>query len=81
MSREKILDDIRNSLGADIHREHLMNDQDIRNIGKAFGIDQVKRHENDQDSVLAWIQEWKESLVNPVLFYKLQGEKTEEEKD
>ena len=47
-----------------------MEDQDIRNIGKAFGIDQVTRHENDEDSVLGWIEEWEYSRL---LFYKLQG--------
>ena len=31
---------------------------------------------NDQQSVLAWIEEWKkDDETNPILFYKLQGKK------
>ena len=43
------------------------------NISVSFGIDDFKRHANDQDSVMAWINEWKGSSQNPTLFYKMQG--------
>ena len=39
--RENILDTIRNSVGDQILREHLTDDQDIKNINKSFGIDTV----------------------------------------
>ena len=45
--RENILDAIRNSVGNQILREYLIDDQDIKNIKKSFGIDTVQRHKND----------------------------------
>ena len=72
--RENIIDTIRNSLGDQILREHLIDDQEIKNIKKSFGIDTVQRHQNDQDSVLSWIEEWSEDEYSPVLFFKLQGQ-------
>ena len=65
--RENILDTIRNSVGDQILREHLTDDQEIKNIKKFFGIDIVQRHQNDQDSVLSWIEEWSEDEYSPVL--------------
>ena len=56
----------------------MVDKQDLRNIQKAFGLDEVQRHSNDQDSVLAWITEWEEQENNPIIYYKLQGEKDEE---
>ena len=61
-------------LGTKILREHLIDDQDIKNIKKSFGIDTVQRHQNEQDSVLSWIEEWSEDEYSPVLFFKLQGQ-------
>ena len=56
------------------HRYHLIDRKDINNIEKAYGLDQIRRHMNDQQSVLAWIEEWKkDDETNPILFYKLQG--------
>ena len=39
--RENILDTIRNSVGDQILREHRIDDQDVKNIKKSFGIDTV----------------------------------------
>ena len=39
VSRENILDTIRDSVGDQILQEHLTDDQDIKNIKKSFGID------------------------------------------
>ena len=72
--RENVLDTIRNSVGDQILREHLIDDHDIKNIKKYFGIDTVQRHQNDQDSVLSWIEEWSGDEYSPVLFFKLQGQ-------
>ena len=76
--KEKNLDDIRESVGLEFQREHLVDKRDLFNIEKAFGLDNIQRHPNDQDSVLSWIQEWEESDDNPIIFYKLQGQLKEE---
>ena len=77
---EKILDDIRDTVGEKFSREHMLEEQDIRNIAIQFGISQVRRHDDDQTSVLSWIHEWEgKADLNPVLYYKLQGEKDEAE--
>ena len=54
-------------------RLHLLNKQDIKNIDKSYGVDEVIRHANDQESVLSWIKEWSHKEGNPILYYKLQG--------
>jgi len=45
--------------------------ENLGNISTSFGLDDIRRHANDQDSVLSWIREWE--AQNPVQFYKLQG--------
>ena len=71
-----ILDQIRDNIqGECLTREHIVSEKDIQNIAFAFDTDEVRRHDNDQDSVLAWINEWDENKdTNPILFYKLQGQ-------
>ena len=76
--RKNILDTIRNSVSDQILRGHLTDDQDIKNIKKSFVIDIVQRHQNDQDSVLSWIEEWSEEEYSPVLFFKLQSQSDSE---
>ena len=56
-----------------------MERRDLHNIGKAFGLDEVQRHGNDQESTLFWIKEWENSGRNPVLYYKLQGSESDNE--
>ena len=73
VSKEKILDDIRNDVGTEFLRDHIIDKQDVINIQHACGLEEVKLHANDQASVLAWIQEWQNSTSNPVVWYKLQG--------
>ena len=75
ISRERVLDEIRESVAKDLHRHHLVDKKDLNNITTAYGLENIRRHGNDQQSVLAWIEEWKENEeTNPILFYKLQGE-------
>ena len=74
VSRDKILSDIRKDVGTIFQKIHLVEKKDINNIAKSFNLFDFKRHDNDQDSVAAWIHEWKNQPDNPVLFYKLQGE-------
>ena len=54
-----------------------MERRDLHNIGRAFGLDEVPRHGNDQESMLLWIKEWESTRNNPVLYYKLQGSESE----
>ena len=77
ISGERILDDIRESVQEDLHRHHLVDKNDLTNITVAYNFENIRRHANDQQSVLAWIEQWKKNEEsNPVLFYKLQGEET-----
>ena len=55
--------------------------KDLANIERAYGLQTVQRHVNDQQSVLAWITEWKQSEEDPVLYYKLQGQEAAEDVD
>ena len=58
--------------------EHLMERKDLSNIQRPFGLKIYQRHQNDLDSVLAWITEWRGSPdVNPILFHKFQGKTLE----
>lgn len=59
----------------EFHRYHLAERKDLANIERSYGLRQVQHHINNQQSVLAWIEEWKQaSENNPILYYKLQGE-------
>ena len=73
VSKEKILGDIRNNVGTEFLRDHIIDKQVMINIQRAYGLEEVQRHANDQTSVLAWIQEWQNSTSNLVVWYKLQG--------
>ena len=73
ISKEKILDDIRNDVGTEFLRDHVIDKQEVINIQHAYGLEEVQRHANDQTSALAWIQEWQNSTSHPVVWYKLQG--------
>ena len=44
-----------------------------KNFQNEFGLDEVHRHSNDQDSVSSWIKEWENHDENPIVYYKLQG--------
>ena len=78
ITRDKILDDIRDSVQGSDHtsfiKHHMLGKEDIKNIRNAFGLHDIQRHANDQTSLLSWIEEWRQSESNPVLFCKLQGE-------
>ena len=73
--RERILNDIREGVTEDqFLREHLVEKKDLFNIQRAFGLKDYQRHQNDLDSVLAWITEWNRSPdTDPILLQKFQG--------
>ena len=76
--RKRILDDIRESLSQKLARHHLIARRDIANIEHAYGLKDVQRHQNDQQRVLAWIEEWTQTEDNLILYYKLRGVEAEE---
>ena len=78
VSRDRILEDIRDDFSCKFQRKHLIEKQDIVNIERAFGLRKLQRHAIDQQSTLSWISDWEESTDNPVLYYKLQGEEAED---
>lgn len=50
--RERILDDIRESVTEDnFSWQHLLDKKDLINIERAFGLRDFQHHSNDQDSV------------------------------
>ena len=80
VKHEKIIDDTRNSIDPmSIKRCDLLDKQDIRNIESSFGLKEVIRHDNNQESVLSWIKEWELLDENPVIFYKMQGEESKDD--
>ena len=53
VSKEKILDDVRNNVGTEFLCDHIIDKQDVINIQRAYGLEEVQRHPNDQTSLLA----------------------------
>lgn len=70
---ERILDDIRDSVGDKIKREHLINRQDLHNIQHQYNIESSSRHKNDLTSVTSWVEEMRTMPYNPILKFKQQG--------
>ena len=59
----------------DINREHLVTFKDIKNIEALHGLSNPERlHSKDGPSVQLWVEEMKKKKMNPVLFFKPQGE-------
>lgn len=78
VSPDKILDEIRDGVTSNVCRHQLTTRRDLANIERACGLRDVQQHANSQQSVLAWIQEWKQAEENPILYYKLQGQEAED---
>ena len=55
--------------------------KDLSNITQAFGLEDVQRSANNQESVRTSIEEWRASPNNPVVLYKLQGEDPGDDSD
>ena len=64
------------SVTDEIRRHHLIDQKDLANIEHTYGLKSIQQHANNQQSMLAWTQEWKDSqkMENPILYYKLQGQ-------
>ena len=79
VSMERILDKVRDSVGSNLERLHLITKKDIHNIERSFGVRQEQRHSDDATSVYLWVKEMVEKgESNPVLYYKQQGTKIAE---
>ena len=69
----KVNSSFRDNVGESLARAHLIDRKDILNISRAYGLNEIIRHNNDQMSVLSWVKSYEETDNNPVLFYKMQG--------
>ena len=72
VTKEFLMDKIRNEALENFNRRHLVTRIDMNNIKRSFNLEEIKRHVEDVKSVLAWIEEWATSDDNPVLYYKMQ---------
>ena len=78
---DKILDNIRDSVGEKFNREHLVEEQDIRNIAIAFGISETRRHDNDQESVeVGGTRSYRQITGAPCFFLLLTSQRWEKRK-
>ncbi len=68
VSFDHILDKVRDNIGPDIARIHLLVEKDLNNIEKAFNIHGWKRHSSDVISVHLWVKEMEEEKNSPVIF-------------
>ena len=71
---QRILDNIRDNLGKEFQRIHLLTKKDIYNIEKTYGLKVAQKHQDDATSVNIWVEEMRSSKGNPVILYKKQGE-------
>ena len=74
---QRILDNIRDNLGRNFKRIHLLN----RQILRTYGLQGAQRHKDDATSVCLWVEEMKKSKDNPVIIYKPQVMKQPENCD
>lgn len=75
------MDNIRDNLGKDFRRIHLLTRKDITNIERTYGLQGAQKHKYDATSVGIWVEQMKEIDGNPVILYKPQGLKQPQECD
>lgn len=71
------MDDTRSQISTNLKRIDLLTTQDLNNIKRSYNVIQQNegiKHQNDATNVELWVHECKTLEVNPVLFYKPQGE-------
>ena len=74
VTMEHILDDVRDSVGKDVERIHLLTRKDMHNIESSFNLVRARKHKDDATSVDCWVNEMTQTeSTNPVIFYKPQG--------
>nr|XP_047138692.1 uncharacterized protein LOC124814762 [Hydra vulgaris] len=67
VTKDRILDDIRDEMGYVQSRLYLTQRKDINNLEKAFNMNSIQLHANDQDSVAIWLKEWQTKVNNHIL--------------
>ena len=67
---QHILDKIRDNVGKQFQRLHLLTRKYINNIEQAYGLKGAQRHNNDATSVQILVEELKMSESNPIILYK-----------
>ena len=70
---EHILEKIRDNVGKQFQRLHLLTRKDINNIELAYGFKGTQRHNDDATSVQILVEEMKMSESNRIILYKPQG--------
>ena len=74
ISFERILDDVRDTVGATFQRLHLLCKKDQNNIEHSFSLRTTERHAIDSISMKAWFDDMvTKGCECPVLLYKMQG--------
>lgn len=63
---------IRDNFG---HHIHLLTRKNIANIDRTFCLHGIQRHKDDATSVDLWVKQMKSQDDNPVILYKVQGQK------
>ena len=72
---------IRDNVGKEFPRIHLLTRKDIANIERTYGLKGMQRHRDNATSVDIWVEEMKHRDINPVILYKQQGASQPEECD
>ena len=57
VSFERILDNVRDTVGANFNRMHLLTKKDLNNIERSFSLRTTERHPIDSVSVKAWVDD------------------------
>jgi hypothetical protein len=70
VSFEHILDKVRDSVGDELKRIHILTRKDITNIKQCFKIKKIERHTDDATGVSAWVDEMRSHPDNLVIVYK-----------
>ena len=70
---QHILDEIRDSIGGELKRIHLITRKDLHNIERSFHLNSTQRHKDDATSLQCWVNNCEGKETNPVLLYKGQG--------
>ena len=79
ISIDKLLDNVRDTIGSTIERMHSLTGEKRHNIERSFGLRRAEKHKDDALSVHLWVEEVRnQGQNNPVLFYKPQGQTTAE---
>ena len=78
VTMNSIMDYIRDSQAGSLTRDHLTTRADLRNIKHQYNIDCIKKDSDDARSVSHSVEEMQRDEYNPILWYKCQGEESDD---